>query len=78
LKDKGITVQSVIVEPELSEGVAETILNYAKDNKVELIIMGTHGRSGVLRWALGSVTDKIVRYSIAPVLTVSPAGSRKS
>jgi nucleotide-binding universal stress UspA family protein len=78
LKDKGVTIQNMIVEPELAEGVAETILNYAKDNKVELIIMGTHGRSGVLRWALGSVTDKIVRYSIAPVLTVSPAGSRKS
>jgi nucleotide-binding universal stress UspA family protein len=78
LKSKGVVVQSAIVEPELAEGVAETILNYAKDNKMELIIMGTHGRSGILRWALGSVTDKIVRHSPTPVLTVSPTGSRKS
>ena len=78
LKSKGMTVQTVLIEPVLAEDIAEAILSYAKKNKVELIIMSTHGRGGIIRWAMGSVADKIVRHASSPVLTVSPAGSRKS
>ena len=55
---------------------AEEILNYADKNQVDLIIMSTHGRSGISRWAFGSVADRVVHYSTAPVLIVSPPGCR--
>lgn len=46
------------------------ILEYADDNDVDLIAMGTHGRTGLDRYLVGSVTEKIVRLSPVPVLTV--------
>jgi nucleotide-binding universal stress UspA family protein len=55
---------------------AEDILNYAKNNQVDLIVMSTHGRAGISRWAFGSVADKITRYSSIPVLIVTPTGCR--
>ena len=55
---------------------ADAILDYAEKNNVDLIIMSTHGRSGISRWAFGSVADRVVRHSIAPVLLVAPAGCR--
>ncbi len=57
---------------------ADEILDYVNKNKVDLIIMTTHGRSGVARWAMGSVADKVVRHAQAPVLLISPQGSRTS
>ena len=46
------------------------ILEYADEHDVDLIVMGTHGRTGLDRYLLGSVTEKIVRQSDVPVLTV--------
>lgn len=46
------------------------ILEYATDHDTELIVMGTHGRTGVKRALLGSVTEDVVRHSETPVLTV--------
>ena len=46
------------------------ILEYADEHDVDLIVMGTHGRTGIDRYLLGSVTEKIVRQSEVPVLTV--------
>ncbi|WP_306057896.1 universal stress protein [Natronococcus wangiae] len=46
------------------------ILSYAEKNDVDLIVMGTHGRTGLDRYLLGSVTEKVVRLADAPVLTV--------
>jgi nucleotide-binding universal stress UspA family protein len=48
--------------------VAEEILTHSARNDVDLIAMSTHGRSGLGRWALGSVAEKIVRRSEKPVL----------
>ncbi|MFC7027675.1 universal stress protein [Halomicroarcula sp. GCM10025324] len=48
----------------------EEIRTYAADNDADLIVMGTHGRTGVRRYLLGSVTEKVVRLSDTPVLTV--------
>jgi nucleotide-binding universal stress UspA family protein len=48
----------------------EAILRYATEADVDLIVMGTHGRTGVQRYLLGSVTEKVVRLSDVPVLTV--------
>ncbi|MDY7082181.1 MAG: universal stress protein [Halobacteria archaeon] len=46
------------------------ILEYADDNNIDLIVMGTHGKTGLDRLLLGSVTEKVVRSSEIPVLTV--------
>ena len=49
---------------------AETIIDYAHENAIDLIVMSSHGRSGLARWAYGSVADRVVRYSPCPVLLV--------
>lgn len=72
LKKDDIAAQTAVV----SGRPAEEILDYANKNQVDLIIMSTHGRSGLSRWVLGSVTDRVVRHSTAPVLTVAPTGCR--
>lgn len=46
------------------------ILRYASEQGIDLVAMGTHGRTGVDRYLLGSVTEKVVRLSDVPVLTV--------
>ncbi|WP_254546797.1 universal stress protein [Halomarina pelagica] len=48
----------------------EDILAYANDHGIDLIVMGTHGRTGVKRALWGSVTEDVVRHSEIPVLTV--------
>ena len=59
------------VETHVAEGLAaDAILEYAARNGNDLIVMGTHGRSGVNRWMLGSVAERVLRASGVPVLTV--------
>jgi len=48
----------------------EEIMNFAAKNKIDLIIMGTHGRSGIDRILFGSTAAQVVRYAPCPVLTV--------
>jgi nucleotide-binding universal stress UspA family protein len=55
---------------------ADKIIDFAAKNDVDLIIMSSHGRSGISRWAMGSVTDRVVNHSLAPVLVVSSPGCR--
>ncbi|MFH1139105.1 MAG: universal stress protein [Pseudomonadota bacterium] len=50
----------------------EEIINYAKNNEIDLIIMGTHGRKGLDRVILGSVAENVTRSSHVPVMTVNP------
>jgi nucleotide-binding universal stress UspA family protein len=62
------------VQPELAvrEGVAaDSILSFAQERKVDLIVMGTHGRQGFDRLVLGSVTDRVMRTAPCPVLAIS-------
>lgn len=49
---------------------ARGIIDYADDNDVDLIVMGSHGRTGVSRVLLGSVAEKVVRRAPIPVLVV--------
>jgi len=59
------------VELVVKEGpAAEDILRVAEERSVDLIVMATHGRSGVRRLVLGSVTEKVVRAAACPVLAV--------
>jgi len=48
----------------------QSIQNYVEENAVDLVVMGTHGRTGLDRYLLGSVTEKLVRTSPVPVLSV--------
>ena len=48
----------------------EVINNFVSAHGIDLVAMGTHGRSGVRRHLLGSVTERVLRTSDAPVLTV--------
>jgi nucleotide-binding universal stress UspA family protein len=52
---------------------AEAIVDYARENGVDLIVMGTHGRRGVVHLMLGSVAELVVRYASCPVLTTHGA-----
>jgi nucleotide-binding universal stress UspA family protein len=67
-KDLGIRTKY-----EILEGLAgESIVKYAKANKINLIAMATHGRSGLGRMILGSVADFVLRESGLPVLMIRP------
>ena len=50
--------------------ITDSILNYAKAHNVDLIVMGTHGRSGVKRLLMGSVASGVVAHAGCPVLVV--------
>jgi nucleotide-binding universal stress UspA family protein len=63
--------QNVRVEHRLEEGdAARVILEVARENGAGLIVMGTHGRTGLGRLLLGSVAEQVLRRSSCPVLTV--------
>jgi nucleotide-binding universal stress UspA family protein len=49
---------------------ADEILKYTEENKVDLIMLSTHGRSGIGRWGLGSVADKVIHATEIPVWLV--------
>ncbi|MDY6765242.1 MAG: universal stress protein [Halobacteria archaeon] len=66
VEDSGLKVHRSI-----QQGVPhKTILEYAEENDIDMIVMGTHGKTGIDRLLLGSVTEKVVRSSEIPVLTV--------
>lgn len=55
--------------------VADVLQGYARRHDVDLIVMSTHGRSGISRLSLGSVTDSLIRHTTIPVLVVKPSTS---
>ena len=55
---------------------ADRILDYARASAIDLIVMSTHGRGGLGRLLVGSVTDRIIRTGERPVLVVPPAPGR--
>jgi nucleotide-binding universal stress UspA family protein len=66
LKGKGFAVKS-----HLQQGnEAQRILEHAEREDIDLIAMSTHGRSGVSRWLLGSVAEKVIRHATKPILLV--------
>ncbi|WP_311171101.1 universal stress protein [Halobellus ordinarius] len=64
--EAGVDVETA-VEPGIPDDV---ITEYAGENDCDLVVMGTHGRTGLERYLLGSVTERTVRRSPVPVLTV--------
>jgi nucleotide-binding universal stress UspA family protein len=66
-----VKVDSVIIGASgLLTHPAEEILDYAETNNVSLIVMATHGRTGIKRWALGSTAEKVARAFRCPILLV--------
>jgi nucleotide-binding universal stress UspA family protein len=61
-----LTVEMVIT----SGATAQAIVDYAEKENVQLIVVGTHGRSGVAHFLMGSVAERVVRTAHCPVLTV--------
>ncbi len=66
LKEKGIRARTVALEGD----VAAQIIAYAEQEDIHLIAMATHGRSGIDRFVMGSVAEKVVRHTTKPVLLV--------
>lgn len=70
VEDEGKS-QGVKVKPVLLEGnPANRILEFAENEGIELIVMGTLGRTGLDKFLLGSVSEKVVRHSKIPVMVV--------
>lgn len=73
LQAEGLSrVSYVLVEGQ----AAAEIIDLARKTPDNLVAMSTHGRSGVGRWVLGSVTDRVVRYAGDPVLVIPPPKAR--
>ncbi|HUI11745.1 MAG TPA: universal stress protein [Bacteroidota bacterium] len=56
---------------------AEEITRFSREENVDLIVMATHGRTGVKHALLGSVAEKVVRFSAVPVMAVKPLSVRE-
>jgi nucleotide-binding universal stress UspA family protein len=56
--------------------VGQEILKFAEDNRVNLIAISSHGHSGIERWVFGSIANKVVLNSKAPVLVVKAVGEK--
>lgn len=75
LKSKGFRVKTMV----RTGNAAKEIVNAAHDIKAHIIAMSTHGRSGMVRWAIGSVTDTVMRLEgNIPVLAVKATGDNTS
>jgi len=68
--EKGIDVEFAVVQGEPSD----TLISYAGQNGVDLIMLATHGYGGLKRMVLGSVVDKVIRETEQPVLVIKPVG----
>jgi len=69
LKKDGLSVRTEVP----TGNVAETIIDYASKNDIDLIVIATHGRTGLSRWALGSVADKVLTGATSPIFLVRSA-----
>ena len=71
LKKKGFKATAVV---RTGQQVAVEIIDFAKESGVDLIIMCTHGRSGITRWVLGSVALKVLTRAETPILLIRSKG----
>jgi len=62
----------------IGSSAQEIILNYAKENEIDLIVLGTHGRRGLSHLFMGSVAEAVVRLAECPVLTTRVAAEEGS
>lgn len=70
VRERGVDANAVVLD-----GPAhEKILDYVDDRGVDVVVMGSHGRRGLERYLLGSVTEKVLRTVDVPVFVVPLAG----
>jgi nucleotide-binding universal stress UspA family protein len=73
LRHTGALVEDLDYHLTMLEGpVADCLLQSACEKKIDLIVVGTHGRGGLGKFILGSVAEKVFRHSPVPVLTIGP------
>lgn len=67
IREAGIETEELVVDARSAE---DAILEVAESRGVDLIVMGTHGRTGLVRAVIGSVADRVLRHSRVPVVLV--------
>jgi nucleotide-binding universal stress UspA family protein len=67
LRERHIPAQTLVLG---DRPVAEGIIDLARDKEIDLIVMSTHGRSGLSRWVFGSVASKVLEHAPCPVYLV--------
>lgn len=68
LRGQGLRVQTAT----MINQAAASILTYAQEHAIDMIALETHGRTGLARWILGAVADKVIRGATVPVLVHTP------
>ncbi len=69
-------LKGIYVKTEVAVGlIAPIILSIAASSRTDIIVMGSHGFTGVTRWMMGSVAEKVARYADVPVLVLREGGS---
>jgi nucleotide-binding universal stress UspA family protein len=68
--EKGFSLERVVVE---DESAAKAIVRFANDHDCDLIVMGSHGRTGIERLVLGSVAEEVAHKARCPVLVIRDA-----
>jgi nucleotide-binding universal stress UspA family protein len=72
LRAEGLADVSSVLIDSSTEGAAGGILDLVEKTPDNLVAMTTHGKSGLGRWVIGSVTERVVRHSFTPVLVIRP------
>jgi nucleotide-binding universal stress UspA family protein len=67
MKKRGLKVSTMV---KTGQQVAVEIIDFAKEIRADLIVMCTHGRSGITRWVLGSVAHKVLTRAETPILLI--------
>ncbi len=55
----------------------QEIVKYTENKQMDIIVIATHGRTGLLHTLIGNVAEKVIRYSKIPVLVTTPTGNDK-
>jgi nucleotide-binding universal stress UspA family protein len=66
----------VHIHTESGEAVAELILHVVAELRPDLLVMSTHGRSGLQRWMFGSVAERVLHQAAVPILLIRPTGAQ--
>ncbi len=69
VKGRGFRVTGIVLE---AAGAGKAIIDYASDNRIDLIAIATHGHGGLRRVVVGSTADYVLRHSPVPVLMIAP------
>jgi len=77
-KKKQVAKKGLVVETRVLKGnPALEIVKYSENKRTDLIVMGSHGRTGIQHLVLGSVAERVVRMASCPVLTVKTGKIKK-